>query len=54
MTLFRVFSGIELAEGELFRTRETVVCESSKCSASMRRLTRSGGVEIRPFAMLVF
>ena len=43
---------MDLAEGELFRTSETVVCESSRCSASILRFTCPGGVEFFPFAML--
>ena len=54
MTRLRVSWGMDLAEGELFRTRETVVCDSSKCSASILRLTCSGGAELFLFAMLEF
>jgi len=50
----RVSWGMDLAEGELLRTRETVVCESSRCSASILRLTCPGGVASLPFAMFVF
>jgi hypothetical protein len=42
---------MDLAEGELFRTREMVVCDSFRCSASILRLTCPGGGEIFPLAM---
>jgi hypothetical protein len=45
---------MDLADGELLRTRETVVCESYRCSASILRLTWPGGVELLPFAMEEF
>jgi hypothetical protein len=45
---------MDLAEGELFRTSETVVCESDRCSASILRLTCPDGVELFPLAMLEF
>ena len=51
-TRLRVSCGMDFADGELLRTSETVVCESSRCSASIRRLTCPDGVESLPFAML--
>jgi hypothetical protein len=44
---------MDLAEGESFRTSETVVCDRPRCSASIFRFTCPGGVELLPFAMFV-
>ena len=53
MTRLRVSWGMDFAEGELFRTSETVVWESSRCSAKILRLTCPDGVESLPFAMVI-
>src|SRR4029079_6395074 len=43
---------MDFADGELLRTRETVVWESSKCSASVLRLTCPAGSALFLLAML--
>src|SRR4051812_24406330 len=43
---------MDFADGELLRTRETVVCESSRCSASVLRLTCPTGSTLLLLAML--
>src|ERR1700746_3592946 len=45
---------MDFADGELLRTSETVVCDSSKCSASVLKLTCPDGVASLPLAMLEF
>jgi hypothetical protein len=42
---------MDFADGESFRTKDTVVWESLRCSASMRRLTCPGGSDLLVFAM---
>jgi hypothetical protein len=43
---------MDRADGELFKTSETVVWESARCSASILKLTCPGVVEVFPFVML--
>ena len=43
---------MDFADGELLRTSETVVCDSSKCSARVLKLTCPDGVDSFVLAML--
>src|SRR5208283_3591410 len=52
ITRLRVSGGMDFAEGELFNTSETVVCDSSRCSASIFKLTCPGGFATCPFVMM--